>query len=161
MIRNVWTSLSWLMLSKNPWMSNCKEPQQPPFAWAVAMSCVIARPAWIAEECGRAPNWLVGTRLKAPMSCSIPCYNLFPVAYLGIRGKRLVCSSPGGSSQSCLDWVRPLSWLSSRRSGGSPRLGIERQTILGMLPMPIHHGHFPRGRRCCWCLLALRQFRPL
>jgi hypothetical protein len=70
-IRKVRTSLSWLMLSKNPWTSNCKEQLQPPFAWAVAMSCVSVRPAvpvncqgvWAAPVLDSAPG---GFNLPTP-----------------------------------------------------------------------------------------------
>src|SRR6266566_1039495 len=48
-IRNVWTSLSRLILSKNPWISNCKGPQQPPKVWAPAMSCERETPPGLLE----------------------------------------------------------------------------------------------------------------
>lgn len=84
-IRKVWTSLSWLMLSKNPWISNCKEPQQPPHRMGcsnVACECEACvrncRGVWVGdEEVGM--DQVEGT--DGPMlSCRIPdplCYDFF------------------------------------------------------------------------------------
>ena len=67
-LEKVWISLSWLMLSKNPCMSNRSKPVLSPAWWAARMSCRRVSPASRVDEAFRPPNWLLGTRACVSIS---------------------------------------------------------------------------------------------
>ena len=67
-LMKIFISLSWLMLSKNPCMSNSSIPVRKPALCAACMSWSSVRPASRVDEAFRPPNCVVGTRACLVMS---------------------------------------------------------------------------------------------